>query len=268
MNPPSKHWRDIALPGSSESPVWELFHENSKISKFDTPITKEELITRVRDLWPSLPYDQYPLVELPREPVRLERTLAEALVERKSVRELVPRTFTLAEVGTLLHYGYGSTRIHDELQRPLRTVPSGGALYPLEIVFHASQIEGLAPGLYQYNSAHHHLRQLREGSESQRLASTLVQPRFALESSLQIFITAIFERTTFKYRDRGYRFALIEAGHVAQNLNLVATAMRVGCINVGGFFDRAVDALLGIDGISHSTLYIMCMGGDGSRSAP
>lgn len=68
-----------------------------------------------------------------------------------------------------------------------------------------------------------------------------------------VFITALFARASFKYREQGYRFALLEAGQVAQNLNLVANALGLGTVNIGGFFDRDIDALLEIDGVVHST---------------
>lgn len=75
-----------------------------------------------------------------------------------------------------------------------------------------------------------------------------------------VFITAIFERSVFKYGDRGYRFIFLEAGHVAQNMNLVCAALGLGCVNIGGFFDREIDDLLDLDGITHSTLYMLALG--------
>ena len=81
------------------------------------------------------------------------------------------------------------------------------------------------------------------------------------------FMTAMFERTVFKYGDRGYRFTFLEAGHVAQNMSLVATALGLGCVNIGGFYDREIDEFLGIDGLTHSTLYMLAIGGK-STSTP
>jgi len=52
----------------------------------------------------------------------------------------------------------------------------------------------------------------------------------------------------------------LEAGYVAQNINLVSNALGLGCVNVGGYFDRQIDKLLGIDGITHSTIYMMGIG--------
>jgi SagB-type dehydrogenase family enzyme len=77
---------------------------------------------------------------------------------------------------------------------------------------------------------------------------------------MMLFITAQFERSLFKYRDRGYRFILLEAGHVAQNMNLAATALGLGSVDIGGYFDRQADELLGLDGLTHSTIYMVGIG--------
>jgi nitroreductase len=52
----------------------------------------------------------------------------------------------------------------------------------------------------------------------------------------------------------------MEAGHVAQNLLLAAAALRLAAVPVGGFYDRAVDAVLGVDGIYEASLYVVSVG--------
>jgi SagB-type dehydrogenase family enzyme len=108
---------------------------------------------------------------------------------------------------------------------------------------------------------------LRAGDFSHQLTSGFVQQELVLNSAVQIFVTALFERSVFKYKDRGYRFVLLEAGHFAQNLNLAATALGFGVINVGGFFDRVLDDFLNLDGISHATIYAQVVGAHGSTPA-
>ena len=71
-----------------------------------------------------------------------------------------------------------------------------------------------------------------------------------------IFVAAVFGRTRFKYGVRGYRFALLEAGHVGQNVLLAATALGLGAVPLGGYYDRLTDEFLGLDGVNESTLYI------------
>ena len=71
----------------------------------------------------------------------------------------------------------------------------------------------------------------------------------------------MFWRSRFKYGLRGYRFALLEAGHVMQNALLAATAMRVPALPLGGFYDCRLDELVGADGLEESTVYAALIGG-------
>ena len=105
------------------------------------------------------------------------------------------------------------------------------------------------------------LRRIGPGDRTGALADALVQSRLASDTTALVFITSLTERTAFKYGEAGYRFALVEAGHMAQNLALAATGLGLGAVTVGGFFHRAVDAILGLDGLSHSTLYVVALGG-------
>jgi SagB-type dehydrogenase family enzyme len=255
-------WQDILLPPGNEDQAWELFHENSKIGRHTRALPNEEVRRRMQELHESLPFEGYPIVELPETNLRVERPLSEAITARVSVRQFRRETLTLEQAAALLYHAYGITRDNKETSfpRPFRVVPSGGALYPLEIFFHSSRIEGLQPGLFHYNPTRNHLRLLREGDASETLSHLLVQPEVSLGASLIVFLTAVFERSIFKYGDRGYRFIFLEAGHVAQNLNLVGNALGLGCLNIGGYFDREVDDFLGLDGLTHSTIYLLAIG--------
>jgi SagB-type dehydrogenase family enzyme len=255
-------WQAAWSGTTTETPAWELFHENSKTDRHHPPPSLEYIRLQMDRLLQALAYDQYPAIELPAARSPLEMRLSDALAGRVTARGLEPCSLTLAQVGTVLHYAYGITRTNEGtvFSRPFRVVPSGGGLYPLELFFHSRHVERLEPGLYHYNPLQENLRLLRYGDESHRLAEALVQRQLALDTSLLLFITAVFERSTFKYGERGYRFVLLEAGHVAQNVNLVAGALGLGAVNIGGFFDRQIDDLLGLDGLGHSTVYLVGLG--------
>jgi len=257
-----KVWNDIFRADSSEDHLWEVFHENSKTSRYGDFLPNEVVLARMEQLLESLSFDQYPEIALPRSFTSFTLSLEAALTARVSARSMRPCLLTLENIATLLFYACGVTRDNagTPFPRPFRVVPSGGALYPLEIFFYSAHLSGAAPGLYHYNPTRHSLRLLHEGDLSPRLAEALVQQTVPYDASLMLFLTAMFERSTFKYGARGYRFILLEAGHVAQNINLVATALGLGCINLGGYFDRQVDEVLGLDGLNHSTIYMMAIG--------
>ena len=255
-------WEEILLTDCHEAREWELFHENSKIGRYTQALPQEEVRARMSSLYESLPYVGYPVVDLPHMFSPLPHSLEQAITSRTSVRNFSPASLTLEKISTILHFAYGITREANDpsLPRSFRVVPSGGALYPLEIFFHTACVKGLQAGLYHYNPLAHHLSFLRNEDGTERLLAALVQPELARGAAIIIFLTALFERSTFKYGNRGYRFILLEAGHVAQNVNLVATALGLGSVNIGGYFDREVDDFLEIDGVTHSTIYLIAIG--------
>lgn len=260
MNPPLS--QELLLSSSQEHQVWELYHENSKLGRNSSGRSDEELLAWMKQLHQSLPFEGYSAYDLPESLPPLTAPLEEAILTRVSNREMEPSKLMLDNVTQLLRYSYGITRESKGAAptRAFRVVPSGGALYPLEIFFYSLMIDGLPSGLYHYNPSKNNVRLLRNGDLSDEIGECLVHSELAQKASLMIFITAIFERSIFKYQERGYRFILLEAGHVAQNLNLVATALGLASVNIGGFFDRDIDDFIGIDGVTHSTLYMIAIG--------
>jgi SagB-type dehydrogenase family enzyme len=260
-------WQKALLPPGNEDYVWELFHENSKNGRHSNVLSKEEVQARIKELHESLPFEGYPIVALPQCSAALTMPLGEAITTRVSSRDMKPSPLTLSNVATIMHYAYGVARNDiDAAPRALRTVPSGGALYPLEIFFHSTNVDGLLQGLYHFNPSMANIRFLRKGNATETICGLLLQPNLAVGASLVIFITAIFERSIFKYQDRGYRYILLEAGHVAQNINLVATALGLGGVNIGGFLDRETDNFLDLDGVTHSTIYMIAVGGKDNQA--
>jgi SagB-type dehydrogenase family enzyme len=119
-----------------------------------------------------------------------------------------------------------------------RSVPSAGALYPAELYLASKGIAGLQDGLYHFSVARHGLHALRTGPFP---GSTGTGP------TLTFFLTAIFFRSCWKYRDRGYRYCLLDTGHLLQNLVLAARSMG-RCLSCSyDFSDEEVNRLLGLD---------------------
>jgi SagB-type dehydrogenase family enzyme len=175
---------------------------------------------------------------------------------------LTARTISLDGFSTLLFHAMGITRPETDglFPRPFRAAPSGGAMYPLDVFVHAAQIEGLPSGLYHYNPYRHDLAALAGGDRSRQLADALVQSDLAYNTTFLAFIVATFERSTQKYFERGYRFALIEAGHICQNLLLTAVAQGLAAMPLGGYYDSALDEILELDGVTHAAVYAAAVG--------
>lgn len=183
-----------------------------------------------------------------------------ALRQRRSQRFLGLNPVALGALSAVLFAAYGVTCPAEHPSSPdRRTVPSGGALYPMEIYIAAVRVEALAPGLYHYDPTGHRLEELRSLDQRPALGHCFVDPVVA-DAPVILFLSACFWRSRFKYGLRGYRFVLLEAGHLAQNVQLAATALGLATLPVGGFFDRRVEEFLAIDGLYESVVYVIAVG--------
>jgi SagB-type dehydrogenase family enzyme len=203
-----------------------------------------------------------PAVSLP-APGALRIELSDAIRRRYSCRRFASLPVSLENLGTILFSAYGNVGAAQfaAMEMITRTVPSGGGLYPLELYAIVLNVSSLSGGVYHYNALHHLLEQIREGNVPKHFLSELFlgQP-YAADCAFLIVLTAIFDRSLWKYGDRGYRYLLFEAGHAAQNANLAAAALGLGSLNLGGFFDVDLHALLELEGEEEAPVYAIAIG--------
>lgn len=178
------------------------------------------------------------LIELPQPKWEGDVAVEAALRNRRSVRTFKPEPLTLAEVSQLLWAAQG-VRVAD-----FRTAPSAGALYPLEVHVAAGNVEGLDAGVYRYDSSAHGLSEVVRGDVRGSLAGAAWRQRWVGEGAIALVISAVYERTTKKYGERGIRYVHMEAGHAAQNVYLQAQALGLRTVIVGAFRDNRVKKVL------------------------
>jgi SagB-type dehydrogenase family enzyme len=202
-------------------------------------------------------YPGKPAVSLP-APKNLAMPLSETIASRRSIRGFSNQRLPLAEVSAVLAAADGLT--HRIGKYDLRSAPSGGALFPIEIYLVASSIDSLAPGVYHFQVADSSLVLVAEGDFGDRLASAALDQDCVKAAPANIVLTARFDRSTKKYADRGYRYTYLEAGAICQNVYLAATALNLGTVAVGAFLDQPVNDLIGIDGSAEAAVLIMPLG--------
>lgn len=188
--------------------------------------------------------------------------LASALSQRSSCRRFVSTPIEKVELGTTLHAGYGVLeRVELWGEFCVRPVPSGGGLYPLELYVLAQHVRNIDAGVYHYVPLGHRLEVVRPDALPAHLSSEIFlgQP-YLVQAAAIVVITAVVERSLWKYDDRGYRYIVLEAGHVAQNINLCAASLGLATLNLGGFFDEDMSALLKLDADREIALYGIALG--------
>jgi SagB-type dehydrogenase family enzyme len=213
--------------------------------------------------WANKPatYKRYPSV--PKIPLPSPQTEGGAPTwdvfrQRRSVRRFQDGPLQTGELSQLLWAAQGITQVNRGFG--LRTAPSAGALYPIEmyVVIHA--VEDIVPGVYHYAAEGHELDQLRTGDFRMDVARAALDQEIALSANVVFVWTAIFERSKWKYRQRAYRYIYLDAGHIAQNVALGAVALGLGSCQIAALYDDEANSLLGIDGVEESTVYMTVVG--------
>ncbi len=236
------------------------FHIDTKI-RDSTPVKKTDPETWP-EAWKKVFYKAYPRLDqilLP-EPTKRKYDLREALMQRKSTREFSKEPVNLSVFSDLLYYSAGMTNfLKKEKLTTKRFYPSAGARYPLELYPFAFNVEKIKSAVYHYHIKTHSLELLLGKPFFQRTMRQFSQP-WIRKSAALLVISAIFDRTQGKYKDRGYRHVMTEYGHMAQNIYLLSSASGLGCCSIGGFVDDGLNEILDIDGIDESVVGVVAIG--------
>jgi SagB-type dehydrogenase family enzyme len=176
-------------------------------------------------------------------------SFTEAAAKRRSVREFAPGALSLEQISQLAWAAQGIT----EPTRGLRTAPSAGALYPLELYLLTEE------GVFHYLPQGHKLIQLSDADRRGDLSKAALGQSSVAQAALDIVIAGVFSRTEAKYGERARQYVYIEAGHVGQNIHLQAVALGLGSVSVGAFRDQAVSEALGLPG-DQTPLYVIPVG--------
>ncbi|MFQ6038793.1 MAG: SagB/ThcOx family dehydrogenase, partial [Candidatus Aminicenantales bacterium] len=163
-----------------------------------------------------------------------------------------------AQLSQLLWATQGITR--EEMGFAFRVCPSAGALYPVETYVVLHKVKGLDPGIYHYAVLDHHLERIKSGDFRMPVARAALDQDMAFAASAVFVWTAVFGRAKWKYGQRAYRYVYLDAGHIAQNLALAAVGLNLGTCQIGALYDEEVNALLEVDGVEESVVYMSVVG--------
>ncbi len=183
-----------------------------------------------------------------------------ALKMRRSIREYANDSITLQDVSQMLWAAYGVSDSATYKGWYLRTAPSAGACYPFEIYLVVGKVIGLKAGLYKYYPITNSLKQIIEGDIRPHLCKASLNQTFIKMAPASIVWTAVFERTTKKYKDRGReRYVCMDLGHSGENVYLQAESLNFGTCAIGAFEDDKIVKLFDLPK-EEEPLYIMPFG--------
>lgn len=184
------------------------------------------------------------------------------LRSRRTIREFSDDPVSLSDVNRLLWAAQGITSADGK-----RTVPSAHALYPLQLCLSASRIDGLEAGNYKADSIDPTILVLqRSGDCLPSLRSAALDGQNWISGAAgAITVCADMSMPLHAfanqppYGSRGLRYVYIEAGGVAQNVQLQATVAGIGCALVAGFSDETTNSALGLEAPICAILHL-CFG--------
>ena len=251
------HFTALGAAPEQPCPAASVYHAQSAISRDWVPrLTQEESYAHALDLgyksYPGAPY-----VTLA-ESWPVDSSLLDAIRSRRSVSDLDDRPLDPARLATLLRLACGVTAGG---RLPLRAAPSAGALFPVETYVLAFRVDDLEPGLYHYAPLDDRLERVSALPDRRTVIADVLAPGLADTTPPVILaMTAVLPRVQAKYGERGYRFSLLEAGHIGQNLSLLAAGLGLAGNCIGGFCDDEVNRLLGLPAPDEVALYLFLAG--------
>ncbi len=241
----------------------KLFHQSSKDHPKGHPPIPEKYDDWPEE-WRTTYYKAYP--RLPKIDLDYEQPKADffdLIKKRQSRRDFTRAPITKRELSLLLKYSCGNMGEMGE-GRYRRAQPSGGGRFPIEvypIIFRSDPVtDGLKSGLYHYNVKDHQLDVLWDRGFSDEDIGHIFTYPWVKNAAVGILMTSVFWRNQNKYGERGYRYVLLEAGHIGQNIYLVCEALGLKCCALGGTRDENLEKLIDIDGVTESVIYGFAIG--------
>jgi SagB-type dehydrogenase family enzyme len=247
--------KDIVLQAQSLVPLFQRYMAKSRIKKFhygDEP--KHWLSPQFKE------YPRLPKLKLPKPQLHFGKDLSDCIQLRESPIYLKSSVLTKLALSTLLAASSGLSSRSTRKGKYQRVHPSAGAKYPLEVYPIVLSSNEIPQGIYHYGIKEHTLDVLLQEDVRERVIRAVIPDSGISRANCLFVITAVLGRTVEKYGERGFRYILLEAGHLAQNLALSATALNIGCLSIGGFLDLRIAEMLDLDADLEPPLYLLALG--------
>ena len=192
---------------------------------------------------------QYETIKLPRPDTKGQVTVAQAINHRRNISDFTSEPLRLDQVAQLAWAAQGIT---DE-ETGSRATPSAGAIYPMQLHI------VLPDGLYRYNPESHSITKTINKDIRRSLNLATYSEPVVSKALCSFIISGSARKVEAKYRNKGERFICLEAGHIAQNLQLQAVALGLGSATIGSLDSKKVAKICNLDALQEP-LYIISAG--------
>lgn len=191
----------------------------------------------------------------------MQNDLVSLIRDRRSARVYTQEPMSLDQLSFLLWATQGVKDIRGKKYATIRTVPCGGARHEFETYLLVRQIDGLVPGAYHYLPMEHALELLHPVENVPEAAGeTLCGQTWAGKANVVFYWAMTAYRAEWRYGIYAHRVAMIDAGHVGQNLYLACTGLGLGTCGVAAFSHEKTCELFGLDGEEEYVVYTAPVG--------
>jgi SagB-type dehydrogenase family enzyme len=235
-----------------------LFTSGSKPFIIEEPAEKDAVITKT--VIPDQMNQEEVITRLPDPSVKGSMSVEESLSKRRSVRSYQAGPLTLQQASQLLWAAYGISDSTSYSRLKLRTAPSAGATYALELYLLAGNVEGLDAGMYKFTPDGHSITLVRKGDIRKEVAQACLDQKMLHQAPATIVYAAVYPRIRGRYGDRGAdRYLCMDIGHSAQNVYLQSVALGLATCAVGAFDDEKLAKVLQLPA-EEKIMYLMPVG--------
>lgn len=243
--------RDFMHGYRDNDPYDEDFESDQDLKLPQPPLVKAPMAQDGNRITLTKDFSQLPMVH----------HLPQLIESRRSARIYTQDEMSLTQLSFLLWACQGVKSIRGKAYATLRTVPSGGARHPFETYLVVRKVDGLKPGVYHYLPMEHELEFLHELEDmDSKINESLCGQSWAAKANVLFYWSMVPYRAEWRYGINAHRVALIDAGHMGENLYLACTGIGLGCCAIGAFRDELCNQMLTLDGEEEFTLYVVPVG--------
>ena len=203
------------------------------------------------------------IIDLPKvdKSIITKNDIFQCILDRKSYRNYLDEEVTLEELSYLLMTTQGIKEIRGNNYVGLRPVPSAGGRHPYETYLGVVNVKGLKVGIYRYLPLEHKLLFIREEEDlDKKIVEGVNTQKFAGNAAVTFIWACIPYRTEWRYGERTYKIALLDAGHIGQSLYLACETIGLGTCAIASYNQKLIDDLIGVDGDNEFAVYICPVG--------
>ena len=236
---------------SENDPYLNDFESDQDLKLPQPPLVKAAMTAEDNHIQLTRDFSQIPMMH----------NLYQLLETRRSARIYTEEELTLPQLSFLLWSCQGVKSIRGKAYATLRTVPSGGARHPFETYLIIRKISGLKPGVYHYLPLEHSLEFIHEVEDMDEfITKSLKGQSWSAKANVVFYWSMVAYRAEWRYGIYAHRAALMDVGHMAENLYLACTGIGLGCCAIASFSDELCNQMFKLDGEEEFTVYAMPVG--------